>query len=34
MGSFAVAYANQNRRDHEAFAEAAAEGRMEVGRDA
>ena len=34
MGSFALAYADQNRRDYEAFAEAAAEGRMKVSRDA
>jgi len=30
MGSFAVAYADQNRQDHEAFARAGEEGRMEV----
>ena len=33
MGSFAVAYADQNRQDYEAFAEAAAEGRMEISRE-
>ena len=32
MGSFAVAYADQNQHDYEAFAEAAAEGRMEISR--
>ena len=30
MGSFAVAYADQNKEDFEAFAAAAREGRMEV----
>ena len=30
MGSFAIAYADQNRRDYEAFAEAAAAGRVKV----
>ena len=30
MGSFAVAYADQNKRDYEAFAAAAKQGRMEV----
>ena len=30
MGSFAVAYADQNRKDYEAFAAAAKEGKMEV----
>jgi len=30
MGSFAVAYADQNRRDYDAFAAAAEDGRMEV----
>ncbi len=30
MGSFAVAYADQNKQDYEAFAAAAKEGRMEV----
>ena len=30
MGSFAVAYADQNRRDYDAFAAAATDGRMEV----
>ena len=33
MSSFAVAYADQNRRDYEAFAEAAAAGQMEVSRE-
>lgn len=32
MGSFAVAYAEQNESDHEAFAAAAEEGAMEVER--
>jgi len=32
MSSFAVAYADQNREDYEAFARAAEEGRMEVSR--
>jgi len=30
MGSFAVAYADQNRKDYKAFARAGKEGRMEV----
>jgi len=30
MGSFAVAYADQNRKDYDAFAAAAKDGRMEV----
>ena len=32
MGSFAVAYADQNRKDYKAFARAGDEGRMEVVR--
>ena len=30
MGAFAVAYADQNRKDYKAFARAGKEGRMEV----
>ena len=33
MGTFAAAYADQNRRDYAAFAAAAADGRVEVSRD-
>ena len=33
MGRFAVAYADQNLRDHQAFAAAAADGRVEVSRE-
>jgi uncharacterized protein (DUF2252 family) len=33
MGRFAVAYADQNRRDYVAFAAAAADGRMEVAKE-
>ena len=33
MGRFAVAYADQNQRDYEAFAAAAADGRMPVSKE-
>ena len=33
VGSFAVAYADQNHRDHQALVQAEADGRIEVRRD-